>query len=135
MLKQIKGVAPRMFAAKIIEGRDLVVTSRHPWAEPRSTKPPPTHRQNVPIKSYRGKGACRKVVIVGTRTLVPLRSRGAKTVEDIAKEHGKDVASTSTTRWTSPTPSPLLAAEAAGMQGKFFEMHDKMFGLHFPDPG
>ena len=135
--KQIKkGVAPKDVYAKIIEkGATSKVNKPAPAAAqpPARPKPPADTRQNVPIKkSYRGKGAWpAKVVIVEYSDFeCPFCSRGAKTVEDILKNHGKDVyfIYKHNPLGFHPNAEPAArAAEAAGMQGKFFEMHDKMF--------
>ena len=137
--KQIKkGVAPKDVYAKIIEkGATSKVNKPAPAGAgakpPARPQPPADTRQNVPIKkSYRGKGTWpAKVVIVEYSDFeCPFCSRGAKTVEDIMKNHGKDVyfIYKHNPLGFHPNAEPAArASEAAGMQGKFFEMHDKMF--------
>ena len=131
-----KGIAPKDVYAKIIEkGSTSKVYRPSPEAAepPTRPKPPADTRQNVPIKmSYRGKGAWpAKVVIVSYSDFeCHFCSRGAKTAEAILENHGEDV-------YFIYKHNPLgfhrnaepaaRAAEAAGIQGKFFEMHDKMF--------
>jgi protein-disulfide isomerase len=135
--KQIKrGVAAKDVYAKLIaKGATAKVNTPAPaGAKPKARpKPPADTRQKVPAKkSYRGKGTWpAKVVIVEYSDFqCPFCSRGAKTVEDIMKNYGKDVyfIYKHSPLGFHPRAEPAArAAEAAGMQGKFFEMHDKLF--------
>ncbi len=136
--KQIKrGVAAKDVYAKLIaKGATAKVNkpapagANKPQARP---KPPADTRQNVPAKkSHRGKGTWpAKVVIVEYSDFeCPFCSRGAKTVEEIMKNYGKDVyfIYKHNPLGFHPRAEPAArAAEAAGLQGKFFEMHDKLF--------
>jgi protein-disulfide isomerase len=133
-----KGVAAKDVYAKLIaKGATSKVNKPAPAGAgaqpPARPKPPADTRQKVPVKqSYRGKGTWpAKVVIVEYSDFeCPFCSRGAKTVEDIMKNHGKDVyfIYKHNPLGFHPNAEPAArACEAAGMQGKFFEMHDKMF--------
>jgi len=131
-----KGVAPKDVYAKIIKnGATSKVNKPAPTAAqpPARPKTPADTRQNIPAKkSYRGKGTWpAKVAIVAYSDFeCPYCSRGAKTVEEILRNHGKDVYfiyKHNPLRFHRNAEPAARAAEAAGMQGKFFEMHDKMF--------
>jgi protein-disulfide isomerase len=102
-------------------------------AAPKRPAPPADTRQKVPAqKSHRGQGNWpAKVTIVGYSDFqCPFCSRGAKTVEEIMKNYGEDVyfIYKHNPLGFHPNAEPAArASEAAGLQGKFLEMHDKLF--------
>jgi protein-disulfide isomerase len=97
--------------------------------------PAPVARTDVkvPIRTddpSRGETSAKVTVVEFSEFQCPFCSRAIPTVADLAKKHGKDVRVVWKHMPLSFHPNAMpaaLAAEAAREQGKFWEMHDKLF--------
>ncbi len=99
---------------------------------PRPQGPDPKTTYKVPVGDAHTKGpATAKVTVVEWSDFqCPFCSRVVPTMEEITKTYGDDVRIAFKHNPLSFHPRAMpaaIAAEAAGKQGKFFEMHDKLF--------
>ena len=130
------GVTPANVYAKLIENGLTKKQAERPSnrQDGRRRLPPPADvRANVPAaKGNNGKGTWpAKVVIVEYSDFqCPYCSKATPAVNEIMKTYGKDVyfIYKHNPLGFHPNAEPAArAAAAAGLQGKFFEMHDKLF--------
>jgi protein-disulfide isomerase len=94
--------------------------------------PDPTATYKVPVGDAHAKGpADAKVTIVEWSDFqCPFCSRVGPTLEELAKDYGSDLRIAfkhNPLPFHNRAQAAALAAEAAGNQGKFWEMHDKLF--------
>ena len=101
-----------------------------PAAAPADVKPEAAPAVKVSLPSYGPEDA--KVTIIEISDFqCPFCSRGAATIDQIKKEYAKDVRVVFVNQPLSfhqQAKPAAIAALAAHRQGKFWEMHDKLFG-------
>jgi protein-disulfide isomerase len=106
--------------------------SPSPAAQPTPPPEPTIQKVNVPAYSYfKGPKAAKVTIVEWSDFQCPYCSKGADVAHQILKDYPADVKFVFRHQ---PLPfhdkamGAAKAAIAAGRQGKFFEMHDKMFG-------
>ena len=100
--------------------------------QPRPNQPDPTATYKVPVGDAHTKGSDEALVTIveWSDFQCPYCSRVTPTIKQIAEQYGDEVrvAFKHNPLGFHPRAKPAaLAAEAAGKQGKFWEMHDKLF--------
>ncbi len=118
---------------KVVEAAKAAPARPQPGAKgPQPNKPVPTATYKATLGDAHAKGSDEALVtvIAWSDFQCPYCSRVVPTMAQIEKEYGDDVriAFKHNPLGFHPRAKPAaLAAEAAGRQGKFWEMHDKLF--------
>jgi protein-disulfide isomerase len=118
--------------ARITELEAVPEVPPTPVAPPVAGKPDPASTYKVTIDGVQTKGpdTALVTVVIFSDFQCPFCSRVNPTLEQIVKDYGSDVRlafqHNPLSFHTNAMPA-AIAAEAAGEQGKFWEMHDKLF--------
>lgn len=107
--------------------------TRPPQAQPRPGRPDPKLTYKVPVSpndAVKGSPTAKVTIVEWSDFQCPFCSRVTPTIQEITKAYGDDVRIVfkhNALPMHNRALAAAIAAEAAGRQGKFWEMHDQMF--------
>ena len=113
-----------------VEKLELVPKPGAPVPKPGSPDPAARYKVKVDDAFARGLGDAKVTLVVFSDFQCPFCARVQPTIRDLEKHYGADlrfVAKHNPLAFHGQAELAARAAEAAGAQGKFFEMHDRLY--------